>query len=165
MKQEPSIPQPDTRLRFLRILGTIWLVIMVLTLGGVALAPYLGQIADVVLQQTIHRHWTRLTLDAEQAFFDLSTPTRTVQSYYSALYQGNVAHMERLTHGPWREQMRLRAAATTAAPAFTPYRSFLWTETQGRPGGHRPRKIPPLLEARLAFWPAARGEGRGGVRV
>ena len=131
MKQEPPIPQPDARLRFLRVLGTIWLVIMVLTLGGAALAPYLGQIADVVLQQTVHRHWTRLTLDAERSFFDLSTPTRAVQSYYSALYQGNVTHMERLTRGPWREQMRFRAAAPTAAPAFTPYRSFLRTEMQG----------------------------------
>ena len=131
MRQEPEVPQPDARLRFLRVLGTIWLVIMVLTLGGAALAPYLGQIADVVLQQTVHRHWTRLTLEAEQPFFDLSTPTRAVQSYYSALYQGNVTHMERLTHGPLREQMRFRAAATTTALAFMPYRSFLWTEMQG----------------------------------
>ena len=99
MNQEPNVPQPDARLRFLRVLGTIWLVIMALTLGGAALAPYLGQIADIVLQQTVHRHWTRLTLDAEQPFFDLSTPTRAVQSYYSALYQGNVAQYG-TTH-PW----------------------------------------------------------------
>jgi hypothetical protein len=104
---------------------------MVLILGGAALAPYLGQIADVALQQTVHRRWIRLTLDAEQAFFDLSTPTRAVQSYYSALYQGNVTQIERLTHGPLREQMRFRAAATTAAPALTPYHSFLRTEMQG----------------------------------
>src|SRR5215510_13061905 len=90
MNQEPNAPQPDARLRFLRVLGTIWLVIMVLTLGGTALAPYLGQIADMVLQHTVHSQWTRFTLDAEQPFFDLSTPIRAVQSYYSALYQGNV---------------------------------------------------------------------------
>ena len=131
MKQEPHSPRPDARLRFLRLLGTIWLVIMILTLGGAALAPYLGQIADVVLQQTVHRQWTRLTLDAEQPFFDLSTPTRAVQSYYSALYQGNVVSMERLTRGAFREQMRLRVAATATAPAFTPYRSFVRTEIQG----------------------------------
>ena len=70
-------------------------------------------------------------MDAEQPFFDLSTPTRAVQSYYSALYQGNVASMERLTWGAFREQMRLRVAATATAPAFTPYRSFVRTEMQG----------------------------------
>jgi hypothetical protein len=113
------------------VLGTIWLVIIALILGGAALAPYLGQIADFVLQQTVHRQWTRLALDAEQPFFDLSTPTRAVQSYYSALYHGNVSSMERLTRGVFREQMRLRVAATATAPAFTPYRSFVRTEMQG----------------------------------
>jgi hypothetical protein len=131
MNQEPNVPQPDARLRFLRVLGTIWLVIMALTLGGAALAPYLGQIADFVLQQTVHRHWTRFALDAEQPFFDLSTPTRAVQSYYGALYQGNVTSMERLTRGAFREQIRLRVAATATASAFTPYRSFVRTEMQG----------------------------------
>jgi hypothetical protein len=131
MNQEPNAPQPDARLRFLRVLGTIWLVIMALTLGGAALAPYLGQITDVVLQQTVHRQWTRLVLDAEQPFFDLSTPAHAVQSYYSALYQGNATSMERLTSGTFREQMRLRVAATATAPAFMPYRSFVYTEMQG----------------------------------
>src|SRR5262245_27633056 len=131
MKQEPHLPQPDARLRFLRLLGTIWLVIMVLTLRGAALAPYLGQIADVVLQQTVHRQWTRLTLDGEPPLCALSTPTRAVHSYYSAFYHGNVTNMERLNQGPLREQLRLRTAATTTAPAFTPYRSFLRTEMQG----------------------------------
>jgi hypothetical protein len=131
MHQEPEAPQPDARRRFLRVVGTIWLVVMALTLGGAALAPYLGQIADVVLQQTVHRQWARLALHAEQPFFDLSTPMRAVQSYYSALYQGNVASMERLTHGALREQMRLRVAATATAPAFTPYRSFVRAEMQG----------------------------------
>jgi hypothetical protein len=131
MPQEPDAPQPDTRLRFLRVVGTIWLVVMALTLGGAALAPYLGHIADIVLHQTVHRQWARLALDAEQPFFDLSTPTRVVQSYYSALYQGNVANMERLTHGALREQMRLRLAATATAPAFTRYRSFVRAEIQG----------------------------------
>jgi hypothetical protein len=133
MNQEPNVPQPDARLRFLRVLGTIWLIMMALVLGGAVLAPYLAQIADFVLQQTVHRHWTRFALDAEQPFFDLSTPTRAVQSYYSALYQGNVTSMERLTRGAFREQMRLRVrgAATATAPAFTPYRSFVRTEMQG----------------------------------
>jgi hypothetical protein len=131
MNQDLNMPQPDARLRFLRALGTIWLIIMVLTLGGAVLVPYLGQIADFVLQHTVHRHWTRFALEAEQPFFDLSTPSRAVQSYYSALYQGNVTSMERLTHGVFREQMRLRVVATATAPALTSYRSFVRTEMQG----------------------------------
>ena len=131
MNQEPAAPQPDARLRFLRVLGTVWLVVMAITLGGAALAPYLGQIIDVVLHHTVHRQWTRLALHTEQSFFDLSTPTRAVQSYYSALYQGNIASMERLTHGAWREQIRPRVAASVTAPAFTPYRSFVRAEMQG----------------------------------
>jgi len=131
MHQESEAPQPDTRLRFLRVLGTVWVVAVTLTLGGMVLAPHLGQIADFVLHQTIHRHWTRLTFDAERPFFDLSTPTRAVQSYYTALYQGNVTSMERLTQGALREQMRLRLASTASAPAFTPYRSFVWAERRG----------------------------------
>ena len=59
MHQEPGVPQPDTRVRFLRVVGTIWLVVMVLTLGGAVLAPYLGHIADIVLHQTVHRQWAR----------------------------------------------------------------------------------------------------------
>jgi hypothetical protein len=106
-------------------------VVVVLTFGGVVLAPHLGQIADIVLHHTIHRHWIRLTFEAERSFFDLSTPTRTVQSYYSALYQGNVTSMERLTQGAFRDQMRLRVASATAAPAFTPYRSFVRAEMRG----------------------------------
>jgi hypothetical protein len=38
------VSQPDARLRFLRVLGTIWLIIIALTLGGAAVAPYLGRI-------------------------------------------------------------------------------------------------------------------------
>ena len=131
MNQEPATPQPDTRLRFLRVLGTIWLVVVALTLTGAILAPYLGQITDFALHQTVHRHWTRLAFDAERPFFDRSTPTRTVQSYYSALYQGSVANIERLTQGALREHMRLRVADARAAPALTPYRSFVRAEIRG----------------------------------
>src|SRR5215471_5025939 len=76
MRQEPEAPQPDARLRFLRVLGTIWLVIMALTLGGAALAPYLGQIADMVLQHTVQRHWTRFTWMPNNRF--LICPLRLV---------------------------------------------------------------------------------------
>src|SRR5262249_60426182 len=115
----------DARLRFLRVLGTIWIVAVALIIGGTVLAPYLGQIADFALHQTVHRQWTRLAFDAERPFFDLSTPTRTVQSYYSALYQGSVASIERLTQGDLLEQMRLRVVFGRAAPAFAPYLSFV----------------------------------------
>jgi hypothetical protein len=112
-------------------LGTIWITVVALTLAGAALAPHLGQVADFALHQTVHRHWTRLTFDAERPFFDLSTPTRAVQSYYSALYQGSVASIERLTQGALREQLRLRVAYARTAPAFTPYRSFVRAEMRG----------------------------------
>ncbi len=128
MNQEPEAPQPDTRLRFLRVLGTIWMVVVALTLAGAVLAPHLGQIADFALHQTVHRHWAGVTLDAERPFFDLSTPTRAVQSYYSALYQGSVTSIERLTQGALREHMRLRVEDARTAPAFTPYRSFVRAE-------------------------------------
>lgn len=131
MHQEPETPQPDTRLRFLRVLGIVWLIVVALTLAGALLAPHLGQIADFALHQTVHRHWVRLTFDAERPFFDLSTPTRAVQSYYSALYQGNVANIERLTQGALREHMRRRVADARTAPAFTPYRSFVRAEMRG----------------------------------
>jgi hypothetical protein len=131
MLQEPDAPRPDTRLKFLRVLGTVWLIVVVLTLGGMVVVPHLGQVTDFVLHQTSHRQWTRLTFDAERPFFDLSTPIGTVQSYYSALYQGNVAGMARLTQGALREQMRLRVAHATSAPAFTPYRSFVRADMRG----------------------------------
>ena len=146
MNQEPAAPQPDTRRRFLRVLGIIWLVVVVFTLAGTLLAPYLGQIVDFALHQTVQRHWTRLTFDAERPFFDLSTPTRAVQSYYSALYQGNVTNIERLTQGAWREQLRLRVASARAAPAFTPYRSFVRAEIRG---DHQ----AVVLEKFHLFWP------------
>ena len=145
MHQEPEAPQPDTRIRFLRVLGIIWIIVVVLTLAGAALAPYLGQIADFALHQTVHRQWTRLTFDAERPFFDLSTPTRAVQSYYSALYQGSVANIERLTQGALREQMRQRVAYARTAPAFTPYRSFVRAEMRG---GHE----AVVLEKFHLFW-------------
>lgn len=131
MNQEPAAPQPDARLKFLRVLGIVWLVVIASALGGTALVPYLGHITDVVLQQTVQRQWTRLALQAEQSFFDLSTPTRAVQSYYSALYQGDVASMERLTQGAWREQIRPRVAASAPTVAFAPYRSFVYAAMQG----------------------------------
>lgn len=130
MSQPSETSAAAARGRFLRVLGIIWLVAMGLTLGGVVLAPYLGQIADTVLQQTMYRQWSRLTLEAEQPVFDLSTPTQTVRSYYSALYHGDAGRMHQLTAGAWREQMRQRLAASTAAPALTPYRSFLHLERQ-----------------------------------
>ena len=131
MNQEPATPQPDSRLRFLRLLGMLWLVVVALTLAGALLAPHLGQLADFALHQTVQRHWTRLAFDAERPFFDLSTPTRAVQSYYSALYQGSVANIEQLTQGALREHMRQRVASARTAPALPSYRSFVRAEMRG----------------------------------
>lgn len=145
MSEPAEVPAAATPGRFLRVLGIIWLVVMGLTLGGAVVAPYLGQIADVLLQQTLYRQWTRLSLEAEQPVFDLSTPTQTVRSYYSALYQGAAGPMQQLTAGAWREQMRQRLATTTTAPTFTPYRSFLHVEQQD---AHEAR----VLEKFHLFW-------------
>jgi hypothetical protein len=54
-----------------------------------------------------------------------------VQSYYTALYQGDVASIERLTQGALREQLRQRVAHTSTAPALTPYRSFVRADLRG----------------------------------
>jgi len=129
--QDEQAGAPDSRQKFLRIVVTLWVGAVLATLIGALVAPHLGRMADFVLHQTVHRGWTRLTLRPEQPFFDLSVPAHAVKSYYSALYQGNVASMERLTQGALRDQMRQRTAHATAAPAFTPYRSFVRAEMRG----------------------------------
>ena len=129
--QDLEAPQPDGRLKFLRILGTLGLALVVLTLAGAALAPYAGRITDVFLHQTLYRQWAPLTLDGDKAFLHLSTPAQTVRSYYSALYHGDITSMERLTAGPFREQMRQRLVHASTAPAFTSYHSYVQTEMQG----------------------------------
>jgi hypothetical protein len=129
MRQENETRQQDSRRKFLRVVGTLWVAAVLATLVGALVAPYLGRMADFVLHQTVHRHWTRLALQIEQPFLDLSAPVHTVKSYYSALYHGDAAAMERLTTGPFREQMRLRLAHAEKTSNSPPYRSYLRTET------------------------------------
>jgi hypothetical protein len=110
---------------FVRIGGAIWLGLIVAVLLGALLAPHASRLLDVGLNYTSHRQWTILRLQAEPPFFDVSTPIRTVHSYYSALYRRDAARMDRLTDGPFRQQMRQRfihAEAPSDAPA---YRSFV----------------------------------------
>jgi hypothetical protein len=114
--------------RFLRIAGMLWLVVILAILIGTLLAPHIGRLADVLLHYTAYRHWTLLTLRPEEAFFDLSVPVHTVKSYYSALYRRDAAAMERLTAGPFRDQMRQRLRHTEGTPVYPAYRSYLHTE-------------------------------------
>jgi hypothetical protein len=116
--------------KFLRIAGLLWLGVLLVILVGALVAPHVGRIADVVLHYTAHRRWTLLTLSTAQPFVDLSSPAQTVKSYYSALYRGDVATMDRLTIGAFRDQMRLRVVHAEPAPPHTLYRSYLNTEMQ-----------------------------------
>jgi hypothetical protein len=129
MRQENETRQPDSRRKFLRVVGVLWVAAVLVTLVGALVAPHLGRMADFVLHQTVHRHWIRLALQTEQPFLDLSTPVYTVKSYYSALYRGDATAMERLTAGPFRDQMRRRLADAERLVSSAPYRSYLRTET------------------------------------
>ena len=114
--------------KFVRIVGLLWLGVVLVILAGALVAPYVGRIADVILHYTAHRHWTLLTLHPAHTFVDFSSPAHTVKSYYSALYRGDGATMDRLTIGPFRDQMRLRVVHAEAVPPQTTYRSYLNTE-------------------------------------
>ena len=96
-------------------------------------APHLGRITDTVLNYTWHRDWTRLTLPADEAFFDLSTPVLALRSYYSTLYQGDGTHLAQLTVEPFREQLRVRLQHAEIPPGADRivYRSYLFTVMQG----------------------------------
>ncbi len=126
-QQTHTEPRGSSR-RFLRIVGTLWLAAILMLLVGALLAPHLGRIVDFVLHQTTQRHWTRLTLHPEQLYVDLSAPIPTVTSYYSALYRGDAAAMDRLTLGAFRQQMRRRVASAEAMVDMPTYRSYLRLE-------------------------------------
>jgi hypothetical protein len=55
-------------------------------------------------------------------------PSHTVKSYYSALYRRDGAAMERLTVGPFGDQMRQRLMHAEGTPVYPAYRSYLHTE-------------------------------------
>jgi hypothetical protein len=128
-----------------RIGGAIWLGLIVAVLLGALLAPHAGRLLDAGLNHTSHRQWTALRLQGKTPFFDISTPIRTVHSYYSALYRRDAAHMDRLTAGSFRQQMRQRLAHAEA-PSETPaYRSFVTVTRQEGP-------VAVVIEKFHLFW-------------
>jgi hypothetical protein len=108
----------------------VWLGLIVVVILGTLLAPYMGRLIDFGLHQTSHRAWTVIRLHTNEPFFDLSTPLHSVRSYYSALYRGDAAHMERLSAGMFRDQMQQRLAHTADTAETTTYRSYAYIEDQ-----------------------------------
>ena len=133
MDPNPSAGQPDTRLKFIRIVGGVAAALVIAVVVGTYAAPHMGRLADIVLNHAWHREWTRLTLPADEAFFDLSTPFLAVRSYYSALYQGDATNLTELAVEPFREQLRVRLqyAESPSGAARIIYRSYLFTVMQG----------------------------------
>jgi hypothetical protein len=129
MHQENPPRQHDSRRKFLRVAGCLWLAAVLVIVIGALTAPYIGRMVDFVLSQTTSREWVRLTLRTQQPFFDLSSPERTVKSYYSALYRSDAEAMHRLTAGPFRDQMQLRVTHAQSASDTPTYRSFLLTQS------------------------------------
>ncbi len=128
--QDANAPASDSRRRFLRLVGLLWLGAVGLILAIALLAPHLGRLADFTLHQTAHREWQRLSLQTAQPYLDLSTPQKTIKSYYSALYRGDAAAMDQLTHGAFQDLMRQRLRAAEPIPNMPVYRSYLHTERQ-----------------------------------
>ena len=125
--------QPDTRLKFMRIVGGVTAVLVIAVVVGTYAAPHMGRLTDIVLNHTWHRDWTCLTLPDDEPFFDLSTPFLAVRSYYSALYQGDATNLAELAVEPFRQELRLRlqhAEAPFGANRII-YRSYLFTVMQG----------------------------------
>lgn len=122
--RQPGLPA------FVRIGGLIWLGLIAAILLGTVLAPHMGRLIDVVLHQTSHRQWQAIRLGTDTPYFDLSTPLNTIPSYYSALYRQDAAHMDRLTAGPFREQMQQRLAHATPESNPPTYRSFVTVERE-----------------------------------
>ena len=133
MDPNPSAGQPDTRLKFIRIVGGVAAALVIVVVVGTYTAPHVGRATDIVLNHTWHREWTHLALPAGEAFFDLSTPFLAVRSYYSALYQADATNLSELAVEPFRGQLRVRLQHAEA-PSGTDrivYRSYLFTVMQG----------------------------------
>ena len=146
MSPEGTPRQHVSRQRFLRLVGILWLIAVVAIGIGTLAAPYAGRLADFVLHQTVSRDWVRLTLRTEQPFFDLSSPQSTLKSYYSALYRGDAAALQRLTAGAFRAQMQSRLSDTSVASTPSAYRSYLHTEMN-----HTAQAV--VVEKFHLFWP------------
>ena len=133
MDPNPSAGQPDSRLKFMRVVGGVAAALIIIVVVAAYAAPHVGRLTDIVLNYTWHRDWTRLALPADEAFFDLSTPYLTVRSYYSVLYQGDATHLSELAVGPFQEQLRVRLqhAETPSGAHRIIYRSYLFTVMQG----------------------------------
>ena len=128
MQQPEASARRPTLPRFVRVLGTLWLGAIGAIIVGALLAPHIGRITDSVLHLTTYRDWTRVTLDTNTPYFDLSSPVTAIKSYYSALYRGDGTRMERLTTGAAQRQMRARMAHAEAATSDTMYRSYLYVD-------------------------------------
>ena len=117
----------------MRIVGGVAAALVIAVVVGTYAAPHMGRLTDIVLNHTWHRGWTRLTLPADEAFFDLSTPFLAVRSYYSALYQGDATHLAELSVEPFRQELRVRLQHAEAPSGADPiiYRSYLFTVMQG----------------------------------
>jgi len=124
MRYEDDPPRRAALPKYVRVVGTIWLVLLAAVIIGVLLAPYTGRMIDVVLHQTSHRDWTAIRLRPHEVYVDRSRPIRVVRSYYSALYRVNANDMEALTDGGLREQMRRRMSHGEASQEAMFYRSF-----------------------------------------
>ena len=146
MESHEDAPRRPALPKFVRVVGTIWLVALAAILIGALLAPHLGRLADLVLHLTVQRAWTPVRVRPEAPVFDPSTPLQTVRSYYSALYRGDVTQMDHLTHGPFRLQIRQRLAGSAALTESTVYRSYLRLE-------RRDDVSALVLEKFHLFWP------------
>lgn len=133
MDANPSTPRPGAPLKFMRVVAVVAAALIIVVVVATYTAPHVGRITDSVLNYTWHRDWSRLTLPADEAFFDLSTPSLAIRSYYSALYQSDATHLAQLAVDPFREQLRLRlqhAEVPHDADRLV-YRSYLFTVMQG----------------------------------
>ena len=133
MDSNPSAGRPGPPLKFIRVVAGVAAALIIVVVVATYTAPHLGRITDTVLNYTWHRDWTRLTLPADEAFFDLSTPVLAVRSYYSTLSQGDGTHLAQLTVEPFREQLRVRLQHAEIPPGADRivYRSYLFTVMQG----------------------------------
>jgi hypothetical protein len=123
MMDEDEAPHRRELPKYVRVVGTIWLGLLIAVLIGVLLAPHVGRIIDTVLHQTSHRQWTAIQLQPDVPYFDRSMPIRTVKSYYSALYRVSANEMMALTDGALREQMQRRMQYREASDGLEIYRS------------------------------------------
>ncbi len=124
MMHEDESPRRPELPRYIRVVGAIWLTVLLAVLISVVMAPYVGRIVDTVMHQTSHRQWTAIRLQPQEVYFDRSQPIHTVQSYYSALYRASANDMDGLTAGPLREQMQQRMRYREVATDTAEYQSF-----------------------------------------